>query len=165
MLGSRYNDSKERLENRRSSFFLTSSAPTLPSHAGGRRIHSTGSSATANDNEKHSHSVPLRRHTLAKTRSLDGIHRAPMSSEPFHANNPQDDYGSTAKSSFSSENETPLLSSTRRTQSLACLNHRSSCADLSNLDEKPVSFFPRVLQSFSVGWKLSSHPCSFSPAA
>ena len=136
MLGSRYNDSKERLENRRSSFFLTSSTNSLP-HAASRRIHSTGSSTvSAVENGK----PPIRRHTIAKTRSLDSGVRVPMRTEPFRANNPQDDYGSTNRTSFSSDNDAPLLSApSRRSKSVIGITPRS-CGDLSHIDEKPVSF-------------------------
>ena len=147
MLGSRYNDSKERLENRRSSFFLTASTTASP-HGGNRRVRSTGSSTVSPQDDIPSPATPPRRYTIAKTRSLDSGVRVPMSSEPFNANNPQDDYGSTKRTSFSSENETPLLApSAGRSRSMICMNHRSSCADLPNIDEKPVSWQRRVVSS------------------
>jgi len=163
--GSKYNDKKERFENRRQSFFLTTAdidaaaAAGLLGVSGPRRIRSTGTSVnspSASKNESPNNSVVgaasnsgsvvvetvqeavaeaaivspassvtttpsvtgLRRHTIAKSRSLDsGVNRmpffpvaeedcyAPMQdnsstnfSTPIHntANNPQDDYGSTS---------------------------------------------------------------------
>lgn len=157
--GSKYNDKKERFENRRQSFFLTTAdidaaaAAGLGGLIGPRRIRSTGTSVSSssggnNNNESPNNSIlgavsssgsavavatvadaagvspassvssvtGLRRHTIAKSRSLDsGVNRmplypmtdecyAPMNDNssttfttPFHnsANNPQDDYGST----------------------------------------------------------------------
>lgn len=95
MLGSRYNDSKERLENRRQSFFLAN--PSNSNHNDPRRIRSTGttdtgdhstatgsasvaasvSAATANSNSnttsrRSAAGTGVRRHSfMAKTRSLD----------------------------------------------------------------------------------------------
>lgn len=144
MLGSRYNDRKERLENRRSSFFLTASDPTLPDSSPVRRFRSTGNT-TDNAAAAAAPITGLRRHTIAKTRSLDSGVGVGMSADPLQANNPQDDYGSTTRRgsfSTSSENETPLLvpAAGQRSKSMIGIGHRSSCSEMPNIDEKPVSF-------------------------
>jgi hypothetical protein len=128
MLGSRYNDRKERLENRRSSFFLTASEAA---HAKHRRTSAAAANATTTNGLPAAEQ--LRRHT-----SLDS--GVGMCNVPFNnGNHLQDDYGSTRGASFVSENEKPLLlSSARRTKSMIHLAP-ASCADLSNIDEKPVS--------------------------
>ena len=151
MLGSRYNDRKERLENRRSSFFLTSAEANL--HASARRLRSVGSTATPPDPTT---VTDIRRQTIAKSRSLDsGVRMDSMSSGaiPFHANNPQDDYGSTRnQSSFSlQENEAPLLAGgAGRSKSMIGIQ-RSSCGDLAHIDEKPVSYSSHVSGPFLAG--------------
>ena len=182
MLGSRYNDKKERLENRRQSFFL---APTdhhqLKHDPSTRRIRSTGTTDTgdhstataiaagtaANVNSSSNSSVTgVRRHTfISKTRSLDsGVvtttsydndNTNQMSGDTlFQANNPQDDYGSTNNTTNGNTNtnnsrtfqkDAPLLvggggGGGRSRLLLGRPTTRSSCADLSNIDEKPVRY-------------------------
>lgn len=163
MLGSRYNDKKERLENRRQSFFLSATDPLNNNHASTNSIlyhgndnnNDGGTSAsgdltsragglamTISHNSTTCSTTGLRRHTMvAKTRSLDsGVLRLSNSHTKMSSdNNPHDDYGSTHREAPLLPGAVPLSGKTRaRSLLVQPVVSRSSCADLTNLDEKPV---------------------------
>ena len=162
MLGSRYNDKKERLENRRQSFFLSATDPLNNNHASTNSIlyhgndnsndgattasadltsRAGGLTKTISHNSTTSSTTGLRRHTMvAKTRSLDsGVLRLSNSQTKMSSdNNPQDDYGSTHRETPLLSSAVPLSGKTRARSLLAQPVSRTSCADLTNLDEKPV---------------------------